>query len=162
MTPNTSHRPALIALWRFVVRLPVCDADGTPNATRRELLAELESVLAGERRPRPLLLRLGRGLPRWTDGEALDWSRATAAHVKPVLYGNSVPTVTERTWRFYDNAGRPYGYSVMRVAALVRKHGLPKSRIWGNMAVDSEAWDRLMDCENKRQQTLSVSTPETC
>ena len=55
--------PALIALWLFVVSLPRCDADGAPNATRLALLTEIESVLAGERRPRPLLLRLGRGLP---------------------------------------------------------------------------------------------------
>ena len=107
MTPNPSPRPALIALWLFVVRLPVCDADGTRNAIRLTLLAEIESVLAGEKRAlsRMYLLRLGRGLPRWPDGERLDWRRCTAAHVKPVLYGSGTPIVTERTWNFMTTPG---------------------------------------------------------
>ena len=51
----------------------------------------------------------------------------------------------------------------MQVAAIVKKNSLPKRRIWGNMAVDSEAWDVVMQTiANKRQQSLSVNAPEKC
>ena len=48
------------------------------------------------------------------------------------------------SYEWYDNAGENYGFSLMKVAALVKKYGLDKRRIWGNMAVDDGQWEELM------------------
>lgn len=48
------------------------------------------------------------------------------------------------TWTWYVNAGRRYNLTARQVAALVRKHALPKRKVWGSMAVESGAWARLM------------------
>lgn len=45
---------------------------------------------------------------------------------------------------FYDAAGRQYQLTPAQVAAKVKKHGIPKRRIYGDMAVDSDAWRELM------------------
>lgn len=47
-------------------------------------------------------------------------------------------------FQHYDNAGRRWGLSPQKVAAIVRKHKLTKRRIYGNMAVDAEGFERVM------------------
>ena len=44
----------------------------------------------------------------------------------------------------YYGAGVVYSLTPKQVAAIVRKHNLPKRKILGSMAVDSDAWDKTM------------------
>lgn len=53
------------------------------------------------------------------------------------------------TYSHYDNAGRAYGLTSRQVAALVKKHNLPKRRIWSQMAVEWDAWDNAMKEEGR-------------
>ena len=48
------------------------------------------------------------------------------------------------SYQHYDNAGRAFGLNKGRVVHLVRLHGVPKRRIYGQMAVDADAWEVLM------------------
>ncbi len=47
-------------------------------------------------------------------------------------------------WLHYDTAARQYALTVWQVSALVRKHQLPKRKVWGRMAVDDAAWEKLV------------------
>lgn len=49
-----------------------------------------------------------------------------------------------KSYRYYDSAGMPYNLSPRQVSALVNKRGLEKRRIYGQMAVESSAWDAVM------------------
>lgn len=68
-----------------------------------------------------------------------------------VLQGGAGPAADEtapasapQSFNFYDDCGRQYQLTHPQVVALVNKHRLPKRRIYGTMAVESAAWDRLM------------------
>jgi hypothetical protein len=52
---------------------------------------------------------------------------------------------TGTRYQWFDNAGRAYGMSKQRVASLVKQYNLPKRKIWGQMAVDNDAWESKMD-----------------
>lgn len=56
----------------------------------------------------------------------------------------ATPASHSPSFCFYDNCGKQYQLTHRQVVALVGKHRLPKRRIYGNMAVESTAWDRLM------------------
>ena len=52
-------------------------------------------------------------------------------------------------YQHYYSAGVIYGLTSQQVSALVRKHKLARRNIWGHMAVDSDAWDKLMKETNR-------------
>ena len=47
-------------------------------------------------------------------------------------------------WLHYDTAARQYALTVWQVSALVGKYKLPKRKVWGRMAVDDAAWEKLV------------------
>lgn len=59
-----------------------------------------------------------------------------------------IMTTTEETktglrYQHYDSAGRAYSFTARQVQGLVKKHGLLKRKVWGQMAVESSAWEAL-------------------
>lgn len=46
-------------------------------------------------------------------------------------------------FQFYDRLAGRFGISVQKVSVIVRNHKLDKRRIYGNMAVDNDAFCRI-------------------
>jgi len=51
---------------------------------------------------------------------------------------------TENSYIWYDSAGKDLNISPQKVAAIVRKHGMRRRRIYGNLAVNTTDWDRYV------------------
>ena len=53
-------------------------------------------------------------------------------------------------YQFYDVAGRSYGLSPRQVSAIVKKHNLPKRKIYGCMAVGTDEFRQAAEDEGHK------------